>query len=170
MTQAHAQETLDSRLFHLNIWSKSFSLVEEYRRWSLIIVNQTYIPKTKVTNCIWFFSIIHLITHGVSINFLFFRLSLILRSRVFHEVFEWKRKWRQKMVNYTYSQWKTACLEVRLMVIQLNRQSSRLYPANILNSHGPIATADLLASSLLCAWPTRDLYHFISIHTTSVKK
>ena len=83
MTQAHAQETLDSRLFNLKMWSKSFSLVEEYRRWSLIIANQTYTPKTKVTNCIWFFSIMYLITPGGSINFLFFRLSLILRSRVF---------------------------------------------------------------------------------------
>lgn len=83
MTQAHAQETLDSRLFHLKMWSKSFSLVEEYRRWCLIIVNQTYTPKMKVTNCIWFFSIMNLITPGGSINFLFFRLSLILHSRVF---------------------------------------------------------------------------------------
>ena len=83
MTQAHAQETLDSRLFHLKMWSKSFSLVEEYRRWSLIIVNQTYTPKTKVTNCISFFSIMYLITPGGSINFLFFRLGLILHSRVF---------------------------------------------------------------------------------------
>lgn len=169
MTQAHAQETLDSRLFHLKMWSKSFSLVEEYRRWSLIIVNQTYTPKMKVTNCIWFFSIMNLITPGGSINFLFFRLSLILHSRVFR-----RSLWVKMEV--TSINGKLHVLTVENRLFGGTTHGDTIKPTIVTSvprkyaNHGPIATADLLASSLLCTWPTRDLYHFISIHTTSVKK